>query len=75
MNQASRAGRWEYDPEREAAWQIAIYPALLRSMARAPDWAREVIAAKAERYGEEAAEKLRQDARTAYRAMRDAGEL
>lgn len=73
--ESREAGQWAFDPEREAAWQAAIYPALLREMARRPEWGQAVIAARAEKLGKEAAEKLRMDAREAYLAMRDAGEL
>lgn len=69
------SGRWGFDPEREAAWWEAIYPALLQDMARNPEWGRAVIATRAERLGKAAAERLREDARAVYLALRDAGEL
>jgi hypothetical protein len=75
MSEARAAGHWGYDPAREAAWRAAIYPALLRTMARHPEWGRAVLQVWAERRGEDAAEALRLDARRVWQAMRDAGEL
>jgi hypothetical protein len=75
QQESRSAGQWAYNPEREAAWRAEMYPALLRSMAKNPDWAKEVLAAWPKKHGHDAAEQLRQDARAAYREMHQAGEL